>query len=187
MEIEIKAEAKSKWLNNAVAMTVVALSVLMAVSKIKDDNIVQAMQAAKADMVDSWNEYQAERMKLHLSEQTKALFLAGHTPDEQKSDNGLVSSLDAKIEKYNTVSADLAKQAKNLQSTYDALNFRDDQFDVADAAFAIALSVAAVTALTELSWLLIVSWVFGGSGLALMLAAFNGWAIHPDILVNFLN
>jgi ribosome-binding ATPase YchF (GTP1/OBG family) len=187
MEVEIKAEAKRRKLNNAVAMTVEALSVLMAVSKIKDDNIVQAMQAAKADMVDSWNEYQAERMKLHLSEQTKALYLAEHSQADVNSANELIASLDGKIEKYNTASAALSKQAKDLQTSYDSLNFRDDQFDVADAACAIALSLAAVTVLTGLWWLLFVSWGFGLSGLTLTIAAFNAWPIHPDILVNFLN
>ena len=145
------------------------------------------MQAAKADMVDSWNEYQAERMKLHLSEQTKVLYLAGHSAEEANQAGELIASLDSKIQKYNSASGALSTKAKNLEATYDALNFRDDQFDVADAACAIALSLAAVTALTELWWLLFVSWAFGFSGLTLTAAAFNGWPIHPDLLVNFLN
>ena len=53
MEVEISAEAKDKHLNNWVAITVVILSVFMALCKIKDDNVVQAMQQAKADAVDS--------------------------------------------------------------------------------------------------------------------------------------
>src|SRR4051812_39279849 len=73
MEVELKAEGRARALNNAVAITVVALSVFMAVSKIKDDNIVQAMQAAKADALDTWNEYQAERLKLHFAEQTSMM------------------------------------------------------------------------------------------------------------------
>jgi len=39
----------------------------MAISKIKDDNIVQSMQVAKADAVDTWGEYQATKIKHHLS------------------------------------------------------------------------------------------------------------------------
>ena len=46
-----------------VATTVVALSAVMAVGKIKDDNIVQAMQADQACKIDLWNEYQATRLK----------------------------------------------------------------------------------------------------------------------------
>jgi len=54
-------ERSDKKLNNAVAITVVILSVFMAISKIKDDNIVQSMQVAKADAVDTWGEYQATK------------------------------------------------------------------------------------------------------------------------------
>ena len=39
-------EGSDRRLNRLVAITVVMLSVAMAVGKIKDDNIVQAMQAA---------------------------------------------------------------------------------------------------------------------------------------------
>jgi hypothetical protein len=49
MDVETKGD--DKRLNNMVAITVVILSVFMAVSKIKDDNIVQAMQKAKSEAV----------------------------------------------------------------------------------------------------------------------------------------
>ena len=41
---------------------------LLAVCKVKDDNIVQAMQKALLTSVDAWNEYQAARIKLHVDE-----------------------------------------------------------------------------------------------------------------------
>ena len=44
-----EAESEDKRLNNLVAVTVVILTVFMAITKIKDDNINQAMQKAKAD------------------------------------------------------------------------------------------------------------------------------------------
>jgi hypothetical protein len=68
MEAEINTASFNTRLNNAVAITVVLLSVFMAVSKIKDDNIIQAMQQAKADSIDTWSEYQSKKLKLHLSE-----------------------------------------------------------------------------------------------------------------------
>jgi len=65
---DVSTEGSNKRLNNLVAVTVVILSVFMAISKIKDDNIVQAMQKAKSESVDAWAEYQAVRIKLHLDE-----------------------------------------------------------------------------------------------------------------------
>ena len=46
------SEAKN-ILNNWVAISVAIISVFMAVSKVKDDNIVQAMLQAKSDAVDT--------------------------------------------------------------------------------------------------------------------------------------
>src|SRR6185369_6837370 len=61
------SEAKNR-LNNWVAITVAIVSVFMAVTKVKDDNIVQAMLQTKSDAVDTWNEYQAKKVKQHMAE-----------------------------------------------------------------------------------------------------------------------
>ena len=53
MDADLKAAKADKRLNDLVAVTVVVLSVFMAVSKIKDDNIIQAMQKAKSESVDA--------------------------------------------------------------------------------------------------------------------------------------
>jgi hypothetical protein len=41
-------------LNAAVAITVAVLATLMGIFKVKDDNLVQAMQQAQADKLDHW-------------------------------------------------------------------------------------------------------------------------------------
>ena len=68
MDADVKTEGSDKRLNDLVAVTVVILSVFMAVSNIKDDNINQAMQKAKSESVDAWAEYQVARVKLHIDE-----------------------------------------------------------------------------------------------------------------------
>src|SRR5205807_9496246 len=55
-------------LNNIIAVMVAILAAVMAVTKVKDDNIVQAMLQAKSDAVDTWSEYQSKRIKQHLEE-----------------------------------------------------------------------------------------------------------------------
>src|SRR3954465_15529851 len=76
-------EGGNRRLNRMVATTVVALSVIMAVGKIKDDNIVQAMQADQASKIDLWNEYQETRLKGHDREIEAALLtrLAPKAPE----------------------------------------------------------------------------------------------------------
>src|SRR5436305_642986 len=169
MELELKAEGRARALNNAVAITVVAISVVMAVSKIKDDNVVQAMQSAKADALDTWNEYQAERLKMHFAEQS--LMMVKLQPSSAPANvRTQVAALPESIAHYDQASKELAEKAKGLQAQYDALNVRDDQFDLSDAGLAISLSLAAVAALSGLWWLLGISWVFGAGGIAMALA-----------------
>ena len=46
-----------------VALTVALLATFTGICKVKDDNIVQAMQQAEADRVDHWNFYQARNIR----------------------------------------------------------------------------------------------------------------------------
>src|SRR5215475_12618818 len=66
---ELLTESESKdRLTNWVAISVAVLAAFMAVTKIKDDNIVQAMLQSKSDAVDTWSEYESKRIKHHLLE-----------------------------------------------------------------------------------------------------------------------
>jgi Domain of unknown function (DUF4337) len=64
------AEQSSKYLNAAVAITVALLATFMGICKVKDDNIVQAMQQAQADKLDHWGYYQARNIRQEIAEAT---------------------------------------------------------------------------------------------------------------------
>jgi len=183
MEIEVSAEAKDKRLNNLIAITVVILSVFTGLCNIKDGNIVQAMQAAQAASLDTWNEYQATKTKLHLAEATRLQLATLAAPG--KADAAL-AKLDKDIAKYKTEAPDLAKAAKAQGDLYDALNVHDDQFDAGDAAISTAISLAAVAALAESAMLLYAAWAFGAFGLFMGLNGFLGGSFHPAVLSTFL-
>src|SRR5437868_8463243 len=53
-----------------VALTVALLATFLGVCKVKDDNIVQAMQQAQADRLDHWNFYQARNIRQEIAEST---------------------------------------------------------------------------------------------------------------------
>lgn len=57
-------------LKTCVAITVALLATFMSVCKVKDDNIVQAMQQAQADKRDHWNFHQARNIRQDLAEAT---------------------------------------------------------------------------------------------------------------------
>ena len=52
-----EAPAAGSRLNAIVAVTVAVLATFMGICKVKDDNIVQAMQQAQADKIDHWSYY----------------------------------------------------------------------------------------------------------------------------------
>ena len=78
-------------------------------------------------------------------------------------------------------------QTEQAQRGYDAANFRDDQFDLADALLAIAISLLAVTALTQLWWLYFAALVPTGFGVLMGLAELLGWGIYPQALIALLS
>lgn len=181
-------EAQDKRLNRGVAATVVLLSVFLGLCNIKDGNINQAMQQAKADAVDTWGEYQASRTKLHLTEgEADQLSVLGPLAKDGAAVAKQETALAARIAKYRAEAPALAMKAKGFEAQYDALNYHDDQFDATDALVSIAVSVAAVSALVESWWVLAAAWVFGAFGLLLGTAGFAGWSIHPDFLARLLS
>ncbi len=186
--MDVEAEGNSKQLNRLVAVTVVILSVFMAVSKVKDDNIVQAMAKAKQESVDAWAEYQAARIKLHVDENslsTLRLLETMGTFDKALAAKQ-AAEYQADIKKYEGRSKETRAKAEGLEAEYDRLNFRDDQFDMSDAFMAIAIALAAVAALTEMYALLVISWISGATGIAFGLAGFLGWGIRPEFLAKLL-
>jgi hypothetical protein len=191
MEAEINTASFNTRLNNAVAITVVLLSVFMAVSKIKDDNIIQAMQQAKADSIDTWSEYQSKKLKLHLSEsalhQAKLLQATNGTAANQALFAEEIKTQQLAIVKYEKESTALQEKAKAFAKSYDEMNYHDDQFDMSDALLAIALAVSAVSALVCNWWLLGLAWVSGGFGVLFGLSGFLGWAFHPGWLAALLS
>jgi hypothetical protein len=187
MDLEISAEAKDKRLNRRVALTVVMLSVFMGLGNIKDGNIVQSMQQAQSDEVDRWNEYQATKLKAHAVQialtEIRMLPTDGRAADQQRM---VAASFQKQLAKYRNEGPKLAADAKQASARFDALNVHDDQFDASEALISTAVSVAAVAALAESSWVLVIAWLFGSAGVLMGLCGFAGLPFHPSLLSSLL-
>ena len=173
---------------NAIALAVALLSAFMAVSKIKDDNIVQAMQKAQADTVDYWNEYQARHQRefgvTMAIEQLKAT--QPDTPDRAKT----IDEWQKNADHYKQRAQEASDAAKQRQADYDAGNNRDDMFDLSDALLSVALALFAVTALVRIRWLFGLASVFGIGGVIFAVGGFNNWmALHDrmQVIIAFLS
>jgi hypothetical protein len=188
--LEEARQASASRLNAAVAITVAVLATFMGICKVKDDNIVQAMQQAQADRVDHWGYYQARNIRQELAESAATQLELARPPGNGEA----AARYDAAIKRYRDQAADQArkkeevrKQAEQDQKTYDALNYRDDQFDLSDALLAIAIAMLAVTALTQLWPLYFAALVPTAFGVLMGTAGLLGWALHPDALIKLLS
>lgn len=188
IELPNNHDEKSK-LNSIVAISIVILATFMAVTKVKDDNVVQAMLQAKSDAVDTWSQYQAKRIRQALLEtsrdQATALRASAAPPTAALLDEQ-IHRYESDIARYRDEETELQKKAKDFEAQYDALNYHDDQFDLSDASLSLAVAMLAIVSLTSKRWLMWVSWFFGLFGLAMGLAGLFGWHLHPDWLTKLL-
>ena len=182
---------KRRWLNPAVAITVALLATFMGICKVKDDNIVQAMQQAQADKLDHWQFYQARNVREEVAKSTLAQLrlqaMAVTAPAQQAAYEAQISAYAALAQSQGQKKDELKTQAEKDQTTYDALNFRDDQFDLSDALIAIAISLLAVASLTQLAALFVLSLVPAGFGVLMGVAGLVGLGIHPTALIQLLS
>jgi hypothetical protein len=188
-ELLTESEAKDR-LTNWVAISVAVLAAFMAVTKIKDDNIVQAMLQSKSDAVDTWSEYESKRIKHHLLELGRDQAVAlRDTAAKQNSTtlDGQLKHYESEIARYQKDEGELQKKARDYEAQYDTLNYRDDQFDLSDAALSMSIAMLAVTALTKKKWLLWLSLVIGVFGVVMGTAGLAGLKIHPGWLTRMLS
>ncbi|MDO8653928.1 MAG: DUF4337 domain-containing protein [Undibacterium sp.] len=177
-------------LNMLVAITVAILATFMGICKVKDDNIVQAMQQAQANKLDHWAFYQARNIREEVAKSTivQLRLAAISRTDEEKNAYQLAIAEYEKIALEQARKKDeLKAQAEQDQKEYDAANFKDDQFDLSDALIAIAISLLAVTALTHQKWLYWGALIPTGFGIFMGLSGLLGWTVHPDSLIRLLS
>lgn len=79
------------------------------------------------------------------------------------------------------------KDAQALEDKLTGFNFRDDQFDLAEAAIAIAIARLAVVALTGQRWLFWGSLIPAAFGLFMGLAGTFQWPILPRFLTHLVS
>src|SRR5437762_8661381 len=191
---ETQAVARAKksraHLNTLVAISVALLATFMGICKVKDDNIVQAMQQAQADKIDNYSWYQARNIREEVANATVAQLTAqaAAAPSQAKP------VFEDKIKAYQALAEEQAEKKKAQQAdadksdqTYNQLNFHDDQFDLSDAMLALAISLLAVTALTQKRWLFVLAMFPTVFGVVMGLAGLLGWHIHPNLLTKLLS
>jgi len=174
-------------LNGFVAVTVAILATFLGICNVKDDNVVQAMLAAQAEKIDQWNFYQArnirEEVMLASLEEMKLARRGRTDPAELAAYDETIARYTAMAKSQNVKKEEQKVLAEKAQITYDKLNYKDDQFDLAEAAIAIAIALLAITALTHAWWLFWLAMIPSVFGLMIGLAGLLGLPFHPDFLI----
>src|SRR5712691_10269102 len=185
-----KARESKAHLNTMVAISVALLATFMGICKVKDDNIVQAMQQAQADKIDNYSWYQARNIREEVARATVAQLTAQAAAAPPQAQ----AVYKEQIKTYQALAQDQAEKKKIQQAdadkadkTYNELNYHDDQFDLSDALLALAISLLAVTALTQKRWLFVLAMFPTVFGVVMGLAGLFAWNIHPDSLTKLLS
>ncbi|MEO8621722.1 MAG: DUF4337 domain-containing protein [bacterium] len=184
------ADARARQLNTWVAITVALLATFMGICKVRDDNLVQAMQQAQADKIDHWSFYQARNIRQEIAQaqaEQLEIVTAGQSAAVKAQAAHVIARYKALAAEQQQKKGELQKQALADQATYDSLNLHDDQFDLADALTAIAISLLALTSLTQRRWLFWVALTASVFGVVMGLAGLLGWSLHPDALSRLLS
>jgi hypothetical protein len=177
-------------LNSTIAILVALAATFMALGNIKDGNIAQAMAQAESRAVDTWSFYQAKSTKENLAEATrdqlKALrAIAGSAAGADLDKR--IADYEAQVARYEKEKGEIKAQAEGYQHEYEDLNLHDDQFDLSDAAYSVAIALLGVTALTRKRWLLGLAGVFLTIGVMFEVAGFLNWPLHPNALMRWLS
>jgi hypothetical protein len=148
------------------------------------------MQQAQADKIDNYSWYQARNIREEIAKATvtQLTLQAASAPAEARP------AYQEQIAAYQALVKDQEEKKKQQQAdadkadkTYNELNFHDDQFDLSDAMLALAISLLAVTALTQKRWLFFLALVPTAFGVIMGLAGLFGWNLHPDMLTRLLS
>src|SRR6266536_6123852 len=120
------AAASRARLNTWVAISVALLATFMGICKVKDDNIVQAMQQAQANKIDSYSWYQARNIREEVARAT----IAQLTAQAASAPPPAQAAYQDQIKVYKALAQEQAEKKKTQQAeaeqadkSYNELNY----------------------------------------------------------------
>ncbi|HEV7993816.1 MAG TPA: DUF4337 domain-containing protein, partial [Gemmatimonadaceae bacterium] len=136
---------------------------------------------------DHWSFYQARNIRQEVAQAALDQLVASAPPAAESARTPMIARYQALVAEQKSKKDSLRVQAESDQRTYDALNYRDDQFDLSDALTALAISLLALTSLTQKRWLFAIALVATVLGVIMGTAGLAGWHLHPDALTRMLS
>ena len=173
-EIEVKdGDVMERW----IGLCVVVLATFLGVANVKDGNIVQAMQRKQADRIDNWGWFQARNIRATVYESfadEMSVPWPNETPEVAQQREAKSAFFRKRAKDQEEKSEKQKAAAEQADEDYNALNAKDDQFDLCEAALAIGLALMGVTAMVKRWWLFIFAAVPSSFGVVMGVAGFMG-------------
>jgi len=150
----------------ALGSLVLAGLIALALSGLGANRAQEEVLLAQVQASDTWNEYQANSLKKHINSDVAVVLTKQGFADEAKK------LIDANNTKYIPNQDRLMPQAKDLEHERDTAHDRHNSYQIAEAAFQLAIVLCSIAIVARALWL-----VFAGAGLGIigLLALLNGF------------
>lgn len=155
------------------ALAISVLAAALAIASLAGNAAASEALLAQGKASDAWNEFQANSLKRHLNEDDAALLrlLGAGTPVERQATARAEDLEKAVREKYRPAQDQLMEKATHLEGERDAAESRHHGFQLAEAAFQIAIVLGSVSIVARTPQLLAGSAALGVVGVLLALNA----------------
>src|SRR5690348_16182018 len=114
LQEQIDAHEKKGKLNSLVAVFVAITATFMALCNVKDGNIIQSMQQAQANMLDSWSYYQSKSTKEDAEVNTVDILKEQNAAGNE----AIIEKYEEKIARYEKEKAEIKAQAEGYKKEY---------------------------------------------------------------------
>lgn len=152
-----EAAEKREGFGKRVAVVVAVLAAFLALAGLGANRAQEEVLLAQVQASDTWNEYQANSLKKHINEDVATtLTKLGATDDAKKL-------IDANNNKYIPQQKALMPKAQALEKDRDVAHDRHNSYQVAEAAFQLAIVLCSIAIVARVLWL-----VFVGAGLGVI-------------------
>ena len=161
-----EAAEKREGFGKRVAVVVAIMAAFLALAGLGANRAQEEVLLAQVQASDTWNEYQANSLKKHINADVAVTLTKLGAADEAKK------LIDANNNKYIPKQDELMPKAKALEHDRDIAHDRHNSYQVAEAAFQLAIVLCSIAIVARVLWL-----VFAGAGLGFigLLSLLNGF------------
>ena len=165
------------WIRS-VSLSTAILAVFAAVGALQAGSLVNEAMMSQIKSSDTWNEYQASRQKSHMytiGRNTVLDLSPSQLGGSMAMESGLVKrarEYNAQISKEEGKAKELSAKAKGLEAESEHKMHRHERFAYEVAMMQVAIALGAVSALTKVKSVWLLSMALGAVGIVLFVLGF---------------